>query len=170
MKKKSKKQLELESIAAKLIEDFEGHGEPIDYNLDEWKQALVVLGLLYKKPKKEKEAYPEYTDFIRIWDEKYHHIGLMMPRDGAKIKSLIKQTRQWISNNGHEPTPENCILLWEAFIKSLHKTWAHNKGLTTIDSKYFELLYEIKNGTKKINGYHGKNSADRFSDFADTGR
>ena len=165
MKKKSKKQLEIEAIADQLIADFEGHGEPIDYNLDEWKRALVVLGLSYKKPKKEKETFPEYKDFVRIWDETYHHL-LQMPRDGAKIKALIVLTRQYISNNGHEPTKENCILLWEAFVKSLHKTWAHGKNLSTVESHYFSLLYEIKNGKKQINGYNGKNSADRFSDFA----
>lgn len=165
-KRKSKKQLELESLAINLLNES---GLSFSEDQRETFTGLIVLGLSYKKPKKVKDQFPEYTDFTRIWHENYYEIGFVMPRDGAKIKSIILQTRQYISNGGHQPTAENCILLWEAFIKSLPKTWAHGKNLSVIESQYLSLIWHIKNGTKQINGYHSKNSADRFSDFADTG-
>src|SRR5690606_5265501 len=68
-----------------------------------------MLGIKKKKASDSISKFPEYNDFCRIWDENFHEIGFQMPKDGAKIKSIIKQTRQYISNVGKEPSFENVV-------------------------------------------------------------
>lgn len=108
----------------------------------------VVTGITVPNTKAaaKKVELPEYKDFIRIWDEKYHHIGLKMPRDGAKIKALILETRRQLGLVNLEASPENTIEFWQIFINNLHKTWGHGKDLAVIESKYSSLIFEMEKG------------------------
>lgn len=118
------------------------------------------------KPNKNAAAvdFPEYSKFIDVWVKQYKTVGIKMPRDGAKVKSIIKTTREQIALRGVTPSTENTIEFWEIFVANLHKTWGHGKDLPTIDSKYTSLIFELENGRKQT--FNSKNSADRFSDFA----
>lgn len=121
-----------------------------------------------KKPldsKKGNTDFPEYSKFIEVWCNKYKTIGVKMPRDGAKIKSLITTTREQLKARSVVPTFENTIEFWEIFINNLHKTWGHGKDLATIDSKYTSLIFELENGKQQFTKPTIK-GADRFSDFA----
>lgn len=112
-----------------------------------------------KKSNKGKGAieFPEYKEFIAAWVAVYKTVGIKMPRDGAKVKSLILTTREQIKMRGVVPTPENTVEFWQIFVNNLHKTWGHGKDLATIDSKYTSLIFELENGksttAKKPNAY-----------------
>lgn len=133
---------------AKLLK-YDPQGTKIDDLLSNLMRTAPQAAIQCFKPKdptKPKE-YPEYKQFIDIWDQQYHQL-LQMPKDGAKVKSLIDQTRNYIKSGGNEPTEENVLNFWTAFVGNLHRTWAHNKSLSTIDSKYYELIFELKHGRK----------------------
>lgn len=92
--------------------------------------------------------FPEYKDFIAIWDAKYHAIGLKMPRDGAKVKAIITETRAQLEKRDVVPTFDNTVEFWKIFIENLHRTWGHGKDLSVIESKYPSLIFELENGNK----------------------
>lgn len=119
-----------------------------------------------REARKSKNELPEYKDFIRLWDQYYKEIGLKMPRDGAKVKSIINQTRLYIHNGGKESTPENVIHFWEYFLQRLKSNWAHGKSLAVIESHYTSIIFELKHGKKK-DDFNSRNSAERmFSNYA----
>lgn len=121
-----------------------------------------VKGLLTKAPPQPKAEpeFPEFKSFIEIWHQTYPNM-LMMPRDGSKIKSLIDQTRKYVSTGGGEVNIENVCLFWEKFVLNLKKTWAHGRTLSTIESNYPSIIFEMKNG-KKQSGYINQPSAKRI--------
>jgi hypothetical protein len=109
----------------------------------------VVAEMKPKVKLAKADQYPEYNEFIDIWDSTYHGL-LDMPMDGKKIKSLIAKTKQYIYSAGGEVSSEHAINFWKVFVSNLTKHPFYNgKGLSIIDSKYFELIYEMKNGKKK---------------------
>ncbi len=104
-----------------------------------------------EKPKANKEKEKniptqEYGKFIEIWMEVYKTVGLRMPRDGVKIKSLIAETKRALAARNVEPSETNTVEFWDIFVRNLHKTWGHGKDLATIDSKYTSLIFEMENG------------------------
>ncbi len=92
--------------------------------------------------------YPEYTQFVEIWHKVYAALGFTAV-DGAKIKSLIAKTKQYIHSQGGEVTSEHSINFWMVFVNNLQKTWYHGKDLGVIESKYYAIIYEMKNGKRK---------------------
>lgn len=112
---------------------------------------------------KEKGARePLYQPFIDAWDNHYRGL-LTMPRDGAKIKSLIKQTREYIQAQGGDPNDDNTLGFWTVFVAKLKATWYDGKNLAVIDSHYKSIITEIKNGGKKR---AGQSRGEEFSAFA----
>jgi hypothetical protein len=88
-----------------------------------------------------------YTQFVKIWDAKYHGL-LTMPKDGAKIKSIINQVVEILKTEKMEVSEPTVVELWNIFVGNLHRTWGHLKDLSTIDSKFKSLFYELKAGGK----------------------
>lgn len=99
-----------------------------------------------EEPNKIEEKSNEYPTFIKIWMDEYKRIGVRMPRDGAKIKSLIELTKSVLVERGITPSETNTVEFWGIFVKNLHKTWAHGKSLPVIDSNYTSLIFELENG------------------------
>lgn len=135
---------------ARLL-NFNPAGQEIDNLLSDLLKSAPAVALDCFKAKEIKPTdYPEYKEFIRVWDDRYHELGLDMPKDGHKIKSIIRKTREYIKSAGGDPSsPETVIYFWEKFIQSLHRTWAHGKNLSVIDSHYTSIIFEIKHGAKK---------------------
>lgn len=143
--------------------NFNPQGREIDDILSDLTRNApnAAIKCFTSKSKPKPVEYPEYTEFVRLWDEKYHEIGLQMPKDGAKIKSIIRQVRDYIKKTDHDPTPENCINFWGAFVQNLKKTWAHGQTLSVIDSKLPSLIFELKHGKQK-SSYQSSPSAKRI--------
>jgi len=118
-----------------------------------------------KAARQKNEDFPEYTRFIDAFNAKYPHM-LTFPRDGAKVKSLIKQCRQQLTARGKDPTPEHVVAFWEIFVGNLGKTWGHGKDLSTIDSKFNSLVFEIEHGKKQTDNdrYNARTAAQRYVD------
>jgi len=118
-----------------------------------------------KAPRPKNEDFPEYTAFIEKFNAKYPHM-LTFPRDGAKVKSLIKQCRQQLKARGKDPTTEHVVAFWEIFVGNLEKTWGHGKDLSTIDSKFNSLVFEIEHGKKQTDNdrYNARTAAQRYVD------
>jgi hypothetical protein len=90
-----------------------------------------------------------YTEFIRIWCDKYPGILTMKNgKDGAKIKSIIGQVVEVLKTEKMEISQTTVVELWNIFVGNLHRTWGHLKDLSTIDSKFKSLFYELKAGGK----------------------
>lgn len=121
------------------------------------------------KARAKKLELPEYKDFCRIWDEHYHHIGFKMPRDGSKIKSLILETRRQLGLINVQATAENVIEFWNIFVSNLHRTWGHGKDLSTIESKYSSLIFDMEKG-KQVKSTAQDSASMAFGKYANTGR
>lgn len=103
-----------------------------------------------KAAKKEKlPYYPEYPKFIDLWVKHYPTIGIKMPRDGAKIKSLIEETRRQVQLAGHVITEESVCQFWDHFLSKLKSNWYNGKDLPTIESKYSTIIFEMINGKQQ---------------------
>lgn len=135
---------------ARLL-NFNPAGKEIDNLLSDLlvRAPQMAINCFNSKSVKPTE-YPEYKEFLRIWDERYHELGLDMPKDGNKIKSIIRKTREYIKSAGGDPSDNSIVIyFWEKFVGSLHKTWAHGKNLSVVDSHYTSIIFEIKHGPKK---------------------
>ena len=118
-----------------------------DLTISAPQSAIVTMGHVDEK----KGTYAEYQEFINIWMMHYKTVGIKMPRDGAKIKSLIDQTKKFLDDNKMVNSSSTIIEFWTIFIKNLNKTWAHNADLSTIDSKYTSLIAIMMDGKAKQN-------------------
>lgn len=101
-----------------------------------------------KRGQKKLEKPPEYEAFVSIWCEEYPTIKLgANPAIGGKmIKELVAQTKVQLAERQMASTYENTIEFWQIFVKALKNTWANGADLTTINSKYPSLIYQIENG------------------------
>ena len=138
-------------------------------------EKYFVLGRCYKKDVEKKDDSDEikihFANFIEVWHNKYPNM-LTMPRDGAKIKSIILITINFIKAegkplttkivkpNGEQAIQDNVLVLWTWVIENLHKTWCHNKNLSTLESHYLEIIRELRYG-KQINKYQQEPSGRR---------
>ena len=94
------------------------------------------------------EQYPEFKQFIDLWCIKYPSM-LTMPKDGAKVKSIIRQVRELVKSKQLDTSAENVVEFWRIFVDNLHRTWGHGKDLSTIDSKLKSLVFELENPKAK---------------------
>lgn len=84
-----------------------------------------------------------YKPFIAIWSKKYPLL-LTMPKDGAKVKFIIRGVIDILKSEDWEVSVEQACNFWTKFVDNLHRTWGHNKDLSTIDSKLKSLFLEMK--------------------------
>lgn len=94
-----------------------------------------------------------YKPFIATWHSKYPLL-LTMPKDGAKVKSIIRQCVDILKAEEWEISAANLQNFWAKFVDTLPRTWGHNKDLSTIDSKLKSLFLEMKGlntGARKAN-------------------
>jgi hypothetical protein len=119
-----------------------------------------------KQVKSKPQADPLYKIFIDVWNDSFPRL-LDFPRDSRHVKSLIKKTNDYLVAEGRVPTQETATDFFKAVVLwSKNKNhWASGKSLGVFDSKYLEVLYEIKHGKEK-GGYVNQNSSERFSEFA----
>lgn len=94
------------------------------------------------------EQYPEFKQFIDLWCIKYPSM-LTMPKDGAKVKSIIRQVRELVKSKQLDTSAENVVEFWRIFVDNLHRTWGHGKDLSTIDSKLKSLVFDLENPKAK---------------------
>jgi hypothetical protein len=114
-------------------------------------EVLTSKEVLSTKVDSQKGINSEcYKPFIEVWHKKYPGL-LTMPKDGAKVKSIIKQVFELLAAEKWEISPTAAINLWTILVENLHRTWGHNKDLSTIDSKLKSLFFELKEGRKISN-------------------
>lgn len=114
----------------------------------------LIKNLRELPPQKKTKAVDEcYQEFVKMWCEAYPDLAIGFNGvAGAKIKSLILKSRTWIGKS-KEVTNENVNGMFAyvlAYVKR-ENHWLHGKDLTTWDSKYLEVIYEIKNGKRNTN-------------------
>lgn len=102
-----------------------------------------------KKSKKNKEVAPDefYPAFVQEWTQAYPELGFD-GISGKKIKSLISKTKRYLENSGKVVTPDGCLSMFQyvlAYIKRANH-FCHGKPITTFDSQYLSIIFEIKNG------------------------
>lgn len=175
MKISKKKESELYDAVHKTIMDTRvqiaillkkaHNGDDIDNLMSDLARVAPLTAVMCFERTAEPKSpeMPEYKEFVRLWVENCPEIGLQMPKDGAKIKQLIKQTRTYIQNAGGEPSSENAINFWGIFCQNLKKTWAFGRTLSAIEANYPAIIFEMKNGKRKDN-YNARTSAQRFVD------
>lgn len=87
-----------------------------------------------------------YQLCVDFWLKEFHPDFNFNATAGKKMKSIIEKFKTLLKNNGKEIT-ENTI--FESFKIMCIKLpeWYKNKDLSVIDSKFNEIIQEIKNGT-----------------------
>lgn len=132
-------------------------------------EYYFIMGMNHRKKKpvvdqkpKEEIVKPFFKPFIEVWDKKYHNF-LTMPRDGAKVKSIILMTINFIIAEGKELHPRNVMTLWGWVVDNLHRTWWHNKSLSAVESHYLEIIRELRYGKQNPNGTYNAQPSGRRS-------
>lgn len=117
-------------------------GSNVLNELDELQNALIASMEKRKKPSDEC-----YTEFVRIWVEHNKELGFDA-MSGNKIKSIITKTRQYLNNNNKGNSKDDACNMWQYVVKYLNRgqSWFSGKGLAIIDSRFYEIVNEIKNG------------------------
>jgi len=115
----------------------------------EWTEEAYKLGKEVKK-KSKIESDGSYPEFVRIWCESFPEYGFTA-MDGKKIKSIIQQTKNWLSAGGKDSGAKASADMFQYIMNYVKKgdTWFTGKDLATIDSKYRSLIIEIKNGKQQ---------------------
>lgn len=94
----------------------------------------------------EELVYPLAVDY---WLKELHIGWLFESTHGAKMKSIIKKLKKVIEDTGKEATVESIINLFKAMGSKL-PIWYKDKDLSVIDSKFNEIVTEIKNANNGI--------------------
>lgn len=117
-------------------------GSNVLNELDELHDAL--LASVEKRKKPVDECYPE---FVRIWTEQFPQLGFDAVA-GNKMKSIITKTKQYLTNGGRPTDKESSCNMWQYIVKYLGRgqSWFSGKGLAIIESRFYEIVNEIKNG------------------------
>lgn len=123
----------------------------------------VLVSPKASKAKKEENEFPEYKQFVEAFHQKYPTL-LKFPRDGAKVKELIAETRRQLAIHGMEVTHENAVEFWTIFVANIHRTWAAGKMLHVIASHYPSLILELENGKQQ---FTRKTASESASDYID---
>jgi hypothetical protein len=114
-----------------------------------------------RKPKVESLAYGMCVEF---WLKEFHEGFIFKGQQGKAMKSIIEKIRQSCKNASMEGNDMQIFLSFKKMCLSIPEYYK-SKDLPILDSKYNEIIYEIKNGKRK-DGFNNKNSHERFSDFA----
>ncbi len=119
-----------------------------------------------KESKKNKKGEPDefYPAFVQEWVLAYPELGFD-GISGKKIKSLITKTNAYLTNSGKEVTVHNSVnafLYVLAYIKRVSH-FCHGKPITTFESQYLSIIFEIKNG--KSTGPKKQSARDYINSF-----
>lgn len=119
-----------------------------------------------KESKKNKEGARDefYPLFVQEWTEAYPDLGFD-GISGKKIKSLITKTKRYLQNSGKEVTPDACLFMFQyiiAYVKRVNH-FCHGKPITTFDSQYLSIIFELKNG--KSTGQKKQSARDYINSF-----
>ena len=74
------------------------------------------------------------------------------------MKSIIKQFQVLLKNNGKEVSANTLFESFKIMCQKLPE-WYRNKDLSIIDSKFNEIIQEIKNGTTNTKQEQRKDAA-----------
>ena len=94
----------------------------------------------------EEISYPLAVDF---WLKEFHLGWTFENTHGAKMKSIIKKIKKVILDTGKDPTSDSIINTFKAMCNKLPQ-WYKDKDLSIIDSKFNEIITEIKNSNNGI--------------------
>lgn len=110
----------------------------LEDNLEVFKKPLVVDG------KKESNVYKKCVDF---WLKEFHPDWTFDAVQGKSLKSIITKIKKLQEKTGKVVTDELIIEVFQIICKKLPE-WYQNKDLQLINSKFNEIITEIKNGNK----------------------
>lgn len=121
-----------------------------------------------KKPlpqKKKKETAPAdefYPLFVKAWCDRYPELGFNAI-SGVKIKSIVNHTKTYLKNGDKPQTPEQGLAMFEYVLEYVKRVnhFCHGKPITTFDSQYLSIIFELKNG--KSTGAPKKQSAREWA-------
>ncbi len=119
-----------------------------------------------KESKKNKKGEPDefYPAFVQEWTQAYPELGFD-GISGKKIKSLITKTNAYLTNSGKEVTLHNSVNMFLyilAYVKRVSH-FCHGKPMTTFESQYLSIIFEIKNG--KSTGQKKQSARDYINSF-----
>lgn len=114
-----------------------------------------------RKSKGESLAYGMCIEF---WLKEFHTGWIFKGQHGKCMKSIIEKIRQSCKHASMEGNDIQIFLSFKKMCLNL-PAWYKDKDLAVLDSKYNEIVNEIRNEKPK-DGFNGKNSHERFSDFA----
>jgi len=109
---------------------------------------------------------PCYARFVDVWNVAFPNL-LNFPRDGKHIKHLIEQTKKYLTDGGKPADPDAAVNMFQYVVTWTkdRNHWCSGKGLPVFDSKYLEIIFEIKHGAKK-GGTQSLPSAHIFSKYS----
>lgn len=102
-----------------------------------------------KKKQKKESVRPDefYPLFVKAWCDRYPELGFNAV-SGVKIKSLVNHTKNYLSNGDKPQTPERALAMFEYVLEYIKRVnhFCHGKPITTLDSQYLSIIFELKNG------------------------
>jgi hypothetical protein len=95
---------------------------------------------------KDIKVNTSYQLCVDFWLKEFHPDFTFNATAGNKLKSIIKKFETLLKNNGKEITENTIFESFKIMCQKLPE-WYKNKDLSVIDSKFNEIIQEIKNGT-----------------------
>lgn len=149
---------------------------PTDYPKDKPTSTTTTTSLTTttststKKNKKD-EALPllEYQLCVDFWLKELHQGWDFGGQQGKALKSFIKKIKKILTEGGKEVTTDSIVNSFRFICKNL-PDWYKTKDLQVLDSKFNEIVQEIKtpnngkSGNRKQELSNLKNSAEEFLD------
>ncbi len=99
-----------------------------------------------------------YQLCVDFWLKDFHTDFTFNATSGKKMKSIIKQFQVLLKNNGKEVSVNTLFESFKIMCQKLPE-WYRNKDLSVIDSKFNEIIQEIKNGTTNTKQEQRKDAA-----------
>ena len=94
----------------------------------------------------KKEVDTAYTLAVEWWLKQFHPGWSFGAVHGKAVKSILKKIRANLFSAGHvAATPEDVVNVFQIMCRRL-PDWFKDKDLPVIDSKYNEVIEQIKNG------------------------
>jgi response regulator RpfG family c-di-GMP phosphodiesterase len=84
-----------------------------------------------------------YSLLVEFWLKEFKPDYCFKAVDGLKMKSIIKQIKHKLTHAGNEPTEENILNSFKLVCLKLPE-WYKTKDLSIIDSKFNQIVEEIK--------------------------
>jgi hypothetical protein len=111
----------------------------------------------------EKNSTLAYKLCVDFWLKDFHPDFTFKAIHGAKLKSIIKQLQTLMKLRGTSVTDESTADTFKTFCAKLPKFY-QNKDLSILDSKFNEIIQEIKNVSQTKSITNSKEEAKRILD------